>query len=390
MAKINGPEVQCRHFNGYKPCGLSTQCDSLCPRRDIPQVRLLVVHLEALGAVLRATSLLPAIKRKFPSSHITWCTQKPADQFFENNRLVDRVITSDAEGLLKLKALEFDVAFCIDKSLKASGVLANTNFDMLYGYQADPRTGAILPANAEAKEYWDLGLSDQKKFFENKKPETQLLCEALALPYLRDEYQIVLSRAEMNEATKRASLWQGNKNWILGINTGCSATIPAKKLTVDYHRALIQRLLPQFSIVLLGGGAEDEVRNLEIASDLPVVTSSSRGGLRDGLLSAQACDLILTGDSLGMHMGIGLKKYVVAWFGPTCAHEIDFYDRGESVLTEASCSPCWKRTCQKSTMCYDLVPIDRLIQSLQKGIQWLEKSSLSKLPFLETFSSPYP
>jgi heptosyltransferase II len=386
-------EIHCQHFNGYKPCGLSTQCDELCPHRKIPQVRVLVVHLEALGAVLRATSLLPAIKRKFPSSHITWITQKPAQAFFENQNLVDRVMTCDPDGLLSLRALEFDVALCLDKSLKASGVLASTNYDILYGYQADPRTGAILPVNPEAQEYWQLGLSNEKKFFENKKPETQLLAEALALNFHRDEYQIILNKSEMAEASHRAQVWGADKNWILGINTGCSATIAAKKLTVEYHRRLIQEIQRSghsISVVLLGGGVEDEQRNLEIGDGLDVVISSSVKGIRDGLISVQACDFMITGDSLGMHMGIALKKYVIAWFGPTCAHEIDFFDRGEAVLTDATCSPCWKRTCNKSPMCYDLVPQSRFQESVSRGIQWLEKSSLSKLPFLETFSSVFP
>src|SRR5689334_8417653 len=146
------PEIHCQHFNGYKPCGFSTDCSQRCDHRKIPQVKILVVHLEALGAVLRATSILPAIKRKFPSSHITWVTQKPAHLLFENASMVDRVLTSDHEGLLQLRALEFDVAFCIDKSLKASGILASTSFDILYGFRADPQTASILPVNPEAQE----------------------------------------------------------------------------------------------------------------------------------------------------------------------------------------------------------------------------------------------
>jgi len=385
-------EHMCRYFNGHKPCGLSTQCDQLCPHRDIPQLRILVVHLEALGAVLRATSLLPAIKRKFPSSHITWMTQRPADQLLKHNPYIDRILTTESDGLLQLRALQFDVAFCLDKSLKASGVLASTHFEILYGYQADPMTGAILPANSEAQEYWEIGLSDQKKFFENKKPETQLLAEALALPYERDEYQLILTKAEIQEGENRAEQWRKTSRWLIGINTGCSNTILAKRLTVEYQRNLITQLKSNFpvDIVLLGGGSEDESRNREIAENLSVFVSSSLSGIRDGLISASACDLIITGDSLGMHMSIALKKYTVAWFGPTCAHEIDFYGRGEALVTDASCSPCWKRSCQKSIMCYDLVPYDRFLNSVSKGIQWLEKSSLYKLHSSETFSFQYP
>src|SRR5687767_8165048 len=100
-------EIHCRHFSGYKPCGLSEVCDSLCPSRDIPQTRLLVIHLEALGAVLRATCILPAIKRKFPGSHITWVTHKPAQDLLRNNPYIDRILTTDDPW--SIKALQFDV-----------------------------------------------------------------------------------------------------------------------------------------------------------------------------------------------------------------------------------------------------------------------------------------
>ena len=76
--------IHCRHFNGYKPCGKHELCDNLCPSMDIPVARILIVHLEALGAVVRSTSLLAAIKRQYPSSHITWVTQAPAHHLLKN------------------------------------------------------------------------------------------------------------------------------------------------------------------------------------------------------------------------------------------------------------------------------------------------------------------
>src|SRR4051812_10272178 len=149
---------------------------------SVAKERILIVHLEALGAVVRSTSLLAAIKRKYPDSHITWVTQRPADQLLKGNSLVDRVMTTERDDLLALSALQFDIALCVDKSLKAAGVLAATRFEKLYGFQVDSKTAGILPATDAAVELWELGLSDYKKFFVNKKPETQLSREALELP----------------------------------------------------------------------------------------------------------------------------------------------------------------------------------------------------------------
>lgn len=331
---------------------------------------LLVVHLGALGAVVRSTSLLKAIKRKYPSSMVTWVTDAPAHHLLKNHPAIDRVLTTSESDLLQLGVLEFEVGLVIDKSLKAVGVLKRTQMDQVFGFMADPRNGAVLPATPAAQELWELGLNNHKKFFENEKAETQLMIEALELgEFRRDDYWLPLTANEERESMLRRQQWltERNKEIVIGLNTGCSPVIPYKKLTVDYHRLMIERILrhfPKAEVVLLGG-PEDTDRNALIAQGLPVISSETESGLRDGLISVAACDVIVTGDSLGMHMAISQKKQVIAWFGPTCAHEIDLYDRGFKILTKSPCSPCWKRTCEKNIMCYDQVSLEEIAHALE-------------------------
>jgi heptosyltransferase II len=97
-----------------------------------------------------------------------------------------------------------------------------------------------------------------------------------------------------------------------------------------------------------------------------------------------ACDLVVTGDSLGMHMAIALKKWVVAWFGPTCAHEIDLFERGYKVLSQTSCGPCWKRSCKMTPMCYDQVSLTEILKGLKMGVDWERSISSYKPPLSVT------
>ena len=64
-----------------------------------------------------------------------------------------------------------------------------------------------------------------------------------------------------------------------------------------------------------------------------------------------ACDVVVSSDSLAMHIAIALGKCVVAIFGSTTPHEVDLYDRGEKVVTDFECSPCYLKTCDKSPTC---------------------------------------
>lgn len=367
-------ETQCRHFGGYKPCGKNPVCSrGVCPYFESVQTRILLVHLEALGAVLRSTSLLPALRRRFPKAHLTWVTKAPAQNLLQGIFGVDRILTIAAEDLLQLSALEFDLAFTVDKSLAAAGVVERCKrVGEVRGFKVNS-AGAIVPANPEARELWEIGLSNQKKFFENTKSEQQLVHEALGLgPYARDEYQVSLSLSEISQVMLRRQKWSPRGKPIIGLNTGCSGALPAKKLTIEGHRRLIEEIRADYRFrdmpIVLIGGREDSQRNEEIARGLPVILSSTLDGLRDGLISVAACDAIFSGDSLGMHMAIGLKKWVVAWFGPTCPQEIDLYGRGVKVRTKASCSPCWKRECEKPVMCYDQLDHGEILNGLAKGV----------------------
>lgn len=331
---------------------------------------------------MRSTSLLEPIRKKYPRAQLTWVTEGPADQLLRSHPHIDRVLTTSPGDILQLSALKFDVAFVIDKSLKAAGILASTKALKVFGFRVDARSGGILPATPAASELWSLGLDNHKKFVINQKTEVQLVCEALELPFDHvPEYDLPITANEQQLREKRQRDWSLQRGQpIIGINTGCSSVLAAKKLSVEFQREIVQELLIQgYENLVLLGGPEDQERNQEIGRGLPVFQSPTGLGLRDGLVSVAACDLVLSGDSLGMHMAIALKKFVVVWFGPSCAQEIELYGRGIKIQTKATCSPCWKRSCEKTEMCYDQVDLKEILQAFSLGQNWWQQQSESLL-----------
>lgn len=362
------PRTDCAHFLGYKPCGQNSSCDSSCQKFQKRGKQILLIHLGALGAVVRSTALINSIQRKYPNSQITWVTQSPAHHLLKNHPQLHRVLTLNEADLLALSVLSFDVAFVIDKSLEASGVLKRTQAKEICGFHANS-FGAIEPLNQAAEELWHIGLSDHLKFKVNQKTELELLRAALELDSQNDDYNLPLTDSEKDTQYQRYTEWSGcGQKKVIGINTGCANVIKAKKLSVENHRELIRMLQKNsnYTVVLLGG-PEDTERNIQIAEGMRgVIQSETQKGLRDGLVSIAACDTVITGDSLGMHMAISQKKQVIAWFGPTCGHEIELYGRGEKIISQAACGPCWKRSCHKPVMCYDLVNLDEIINAIKQ------------------------
>jgi heptosyltransferase-2 len=83
----------CIYCLGSKPCKFHKQDGRLC--EDCQDYRktekkILIIKLDALGDVLRTTSILPALIKKYPNSGITWITRKNALPLLEKNSYIFR------------------------------------------------------------------------------------------------------------------------------------------------------------------------------------------------------------------------------------------------------------------------------------------------------------
>ena len=362
---------RCKHFTGYKPCFPGTRCDERCVDFDPIGTRILLINLDAMGNVLVTTSILPAIRRKYPESTITWITEKRTAPLLQHNPLVDRIFTWEPENWLILQQMSFDVLFNVDKSRRsgsfAMAVKAKAKFG--FGMNAD---GQIVPLSKEADQSYRMGLDDDLKFRKNRKTVPELQCDQFKLDYRRDEYMLALSGEEEDFCRRYAAEHglAGTGNVIVGFNTGCSELYPNKKMTIEQHVTLIRRLsgVPGIKLVLLGG-PEDTVRNAEIVrcAEGAVLSTPTTEGLRRGLCYEHLCDVVISGDSFGLHAAIGLRKHVIVWFGVSCPQEIDLFERGMKFIPEGlECSPCWKRECPYNLECIQMIDLDGIVREVQR------------------------
>ncbi|MGA9120971.1 MAG: glycosyltransferase family 9 protein [Bacteroidota bacterium] len=355
----------CKHFTGYKPCFPGTNCLEECIQHKPLGTRILLINLDAMGNVLVTTSILPALKRKYPISDISWVTLKISAPLLQNNPFIDRVYTWDPESILILEGQEFDIVMNVDKSRRSGAFAVRVNARERLGFGMNGQ-GVIIPLNPEAEENYRLGLDDDLKFHVNQKTVGQLECEEFRLPYNRDEYVLHLTEEEEEFCRSyKDDLLIKPGQVVVGFNTGCSELYPNKKLTVEQHVVLLERLAKEDDLTLvLLGGPEDTVRNAEIHRRLGarVINTPTTEGVRRGICYENICDLVVTGDSFGMHLAIGLKKHVIAWFGLSCWTEIDLYDRGAKLVPEGlACAPCWRKACPYNLECIAMVDLDRIV-----------------------------
>jgi len=355
----------CKRFSGYKPCFPDHNCWEDGCKDNIPVgKKILIINLDAMGDVLMTTAQLPSIKRKYPDSTIYWITLKNAAPLLLNNPLIDHVYNFDASSLLILQQMKFDYVMNVDKSQQSCALLNSINAQQKRGFGLN-ENGKIIPVNEGANYNYKLGMDDHFKFKINQRTGQDYLAETFELDYKRDEYILELTQDEKDFIEKyKKKVGIRKKDKLIGFNTGCSELYPNKKMTVEQHIYLIRKLLKKKYKIILLGGPEDTIRNKEIHSHFKgkIINTPTKEGLRRGICYESIPDIVVTGDSLGMHIAIGLKKYVIVWFGVSCWTEIDLYERGVKLFQEdLFCSPCWKKQCPYNLECIKMIDLDRII-----------------------------
>ncbi|MGE5399136.1 MAG: glycosyltransferase family 9 protein [Ignavibacteriales bacterium] len=341
-------------------------------------MKILLINLDAMGDILMTTAQLPGLKRKFPESTIYWVTLKQTVPLLYNNPFVDKVLPFDFETISILSQMEFDYVMNVDKSLRSGALAQSVKAKNRLGFGMN-EDGKIIPLNKSAEYNYLLGMDDHLKFKVNKRTGQDYLAETFELDYQMDDYVFNFYNEELKfiEDYKKAVALTADDR-VIGFNTGCSNLYPNKKMTVEQHISLIDRFLSlnKYKIILLGG-PEDTKRNEEIASHFSgkIINTPVDLGVRKGACFESLADVVITGDSFGMHLAIALKKFVIAWFGLSCWTEIELYGRGVKLFPEGlECAPCWKKECPYNVECRSMVDLDKIVN---ETVNYLENMKVT-------------
>ncbi|MBI5805187.1 glycosyltransferase family 9 protein [candidate division TA06 bacterium] len=352
------PKPDCRHFLGYKPCPLNPDCQS-CREYRPWKGNILLIKTAAKGDVLRTTPLAAALKQKYPLSRLTWLTAPDAMPLLEGNPHIDRLLAYSLEAVMEISSQRYDLAICLDKEPHLAGMAVQVRAKRKYGFGVD-RLGQLIPLDKNSKYLYGLGLSNHLKFQVNQKSYQQLVIEACGLKYRQQLYVLSLTGEELSWAKvhlHKFSRLKGKKH-LVGINTGTGRAFPTKSWPKENFIRLGRLLAGHKDIgLLLLGGSEEAQLNQAIAKSCPgFINPGTSLELRQFAAVISALDLLVSADTLGMHLGIALGKRTVALFGPTCSQEIDLYQKGEKLSAGAKCSPCYKTYCPDPVCMSDLTP----------------------------------
>jgi len=317
---------------------------------------VLIIKFGAIGDVLRTTPLLTALRKQYPGVEITWLTDPGSEEVLQKNPYIDQLWVYSKETLEVLKRRSFDVAFCLDKEEEALDAIDATRAGIKRGFGRDG-SGDIGPLDARSRYAVQLGIDDALKFRENKKSYQEISFEQCGLTFRGEEYVFDITEPERGYAKKvlkQIGLHAKKKNGIVGLNTGSGVRFAGKRLPRSSYVEIASRL-SRFGAcdVLLLGGPEEVERNSWIHKQTPekIYDAGCHHSIRQFAGIVEACDLVITGDTLAMHMAIAMKTPVLTFFASTCSAEIELYGRGEKLVSNIDCGPCYRRDCPIEERC---------------------------------------
>ena len=355
---------ECRYYLGDRPCtwhkqkGVFCECEYYTPLSK----SLVIIKLDAMGDVLRTTCLLPIIEKEWPGVRIVWITRKESLPLLENNPYVTEVIPFTTDALIHLSARTFDRVVNLDASKISAGLATVSRSKEKIGYILHS-DGYVIETNPAAGEWLRMGIFDNLKKA-NKRTYQELMCSILGIPSNGLKYVLELTDYE-KERGRNYLLKLGidlNKS-IIGIHTGGGGRWKFKQWHEERFIELISDIFHEFgqrNQVLLFGGPLERERNQRVKEKVgvPVFDAGWDNDLRHFASLVGYCSVVVSGDSLAMHIALAMQRRVVILFGPTSHAEIDLFGLGEKIIPDLDCLVCYKNVCDCSPNCMDLISVD--------------------------------
>ena len=117
-------------------------------------------------------------------------------------------------------------------------------------------------------------------------------------------------------------------------------------------------------------GPEEAETHRQLASNdsgAKVVSAGNNLSLDQLAAFVERCSVLVTGDTLALHVATARQVPVVALFGPTSAAEIDLYGLGVKVQPDdLACLVCYLPDCDVKPHCQELITPERVVAAVDE------------------------
>lgn len=281
----------------------------------------------SLGDVFRTTAMLHLFKR----DNVTWLTTKEAAPLLVNNPFIERLLVYDLTSTLQLKSEHFDVIVNLEKVPGVCALTDSIHAWKRYGFRFDVKKGT---AEAYEHAYEVLANSDDPSLRRKmKKHWIEMLYEMIGTKWDGEGYALGYKPVTKEKVD-------------IGFNINVGKRWPNKAWPEENWKELEKLIGKKYSIT-----HQQSLGNIN--------------GYIDWLNSSR---LIITNDSLGLHLAIALGKNVIAMFGPTSEKEVFLFNRGVIIKPskKLKCMPCFNTICKYDKSCMHYIKPETIYRHIVK------------------------
>jgi heptosyltransferase-2 len=241
-----------------------------------------------------------------------------------------------------------------------------------FGYVLNP-AGYVTGTNEAAVEWLKMGIFDDLKRA-NQRTYQDIMSSIIGLSPDGMKYILELTDEENGKGCSHLQeLGLDLKKKIIGIHTGGGGRWIHKQWTEEGFIGLIPELYKEVGddvqILLFGGPLERE-RNKRILSEVgcKVYDAGCDNEVRHFAALVNNCSVMISADSLAMHIALAMGCRVVVLFGPTSHAEIELFGFGEKVIPDKDCLVCYKLVCDCKPNCMESITIDMVKQAVHRQL----------------------
>ncbi len=277
------------------------------------------------GDVFRCTCLLEAYR----GYHVTWISARAAHDLLTQNHLINSLILADnpeelPEGQI---AGHYDILINLEKQKDWCEFAESISATHRFGFKNWAASGndCYYPESVA-------GLSECLNRGDYR-PMQESLFKTVGLEWSGERYVL-------GYQPKLVDIYD------IGLNCHVGPKWPTKLWPQSHWQELYRRLSERYA----------------------VCWQQSLNSVRHYIDWLASCRLIVTCDSLGLHMSLALRKKIVALFGSTPPEMVYMYGCGVKLTPgcDRACVPCFQAQCEFNETCMEFLTVDTVVEAVEE------------------------
>lgn len=341
-------------------------------------MRILLIKTGALGDVLRATALLPPLRRRYPRLSLWWLTDRKARPLLTRNPDVERVIPAGRGAGPAIGKRPFDLVLSLEEDKACARLERSVRHGRWTGVVV---RGGRLAFTPDSAPYYRMSLLNRSlrgsraDFLKkaNRRTYEDIWLGILGLKGARKTSRPVLRLGASERAAARR--WMSGlaprRGPRIGIKPGAGGRWPSKGMPDSLALSLCRAVRARWGVpALLFGGPEERRANAVLSrrSGGDLIDVGTRHSLRRHAALVELCDGLITTDSLTLHAANALRRPVVALAGPTSRFEIS-PPRGWVLSPPGGCGCFYKRRCSRKESCLSSIDPRTVLAALSAAMR---------------------